>query len=74
MLKQQIKELLFPEPVQMEGQTRHYVTADAELNLESVIYDLEHFGDNLGRNQTCVKTLNNIADRLRKVKELVTDD
>ena len=65
---EQLKILLFPEPqIEMEGDMEFYVDSSVDMNIESVIVDLQE-----GHNDvTCQKTLKNISDRLYKARKIL---
>jgi hypothetical protein len=65
---EQLRNLLFPEPeIEMEGDMEFYVDSSVDMNLESVIVDLQE-----GHNDAvCQKTLKNISDRLYKARKIL---
>lgn len=65
---EQLKVLLFPEPqIEMEGDMEFYVDSSVDMNLESVIVDLQE-----GHNDAaCQNTLKNISDRLYKARKIL---
>ena len=65
---EQLKVLLFPEPqIEMEGDMEFYVDSSVDMNLESVMVDLEE-GHNDAISQ---KTLKNISDRLYQARRIL---
>ena len=65
---EQLKVLLFPEPqIEMEGDMEFYVDSSVDMNLESVIVDLQE-GHNDASSQ---KTLKNVSDRLYKARKIL---